>query len=160
MKTPKVFYLICLLSLFSISKSISQTEIHCAIPSIDLSGPAQNASSEQVRLWEVRQTISVRFLAGGSLQLRNKIRNAAREWERYANIKFQFVSSGPADIRISFKNGAGSYSFVGTNALWIPETEETMNFDFVSTNDEVYIDGVILHEFGHALGLWHEHQNR
>jgi len=111
---------------------------------------------ERNRLWDVGQTIRVKFL-GGEQELKNKIIQGAREWERYANIKFQFVTSGPAEIRIGFIEGVNNSSQIGTEALRIEETRETMNFSFFDDATEKYIWWVIRHEFGHALGLLHEH---
>ncbi len=50
--------------------------------------------------------------------------------------------------------------YLGTVARQIDENEPTMNYGWLtddSTDDAVR--RVVLHEFGHALGLIHEHQN-
>ena len=57
--------------------------------------------------------------------------------------------------------GAGSWSYTGTECAH-PDLrgQETMNYGWLtpeSTREQ--IEGVVLHEFGHALGLIHEHQN-
>jgi len=57
-----------------------------------------------------------------------------------------------SDIRISFKEGWGSYSYLGTDALFIPKDQETINIGWDGKD-------VMRHEFGHALNLLHEHQN-
>lgn len=58
-----------------------------------------------------------------------------------------------AHIRISFDPEGGAYSLVGTDALHVTDTSKpTMNlgwFDVPTT----------MHEWGHALGMIHEHQN-
>jgi hypothetical protein len=71
-----------------------------------------------------------------------------------------FIDHGDADVRVRFKQGNGSWSYLGTYCQQIPANQETMNFGWLtpaSTDDEVR--RVVLHEFGHALGLIHEHQN-
>lgn len=65
-------------------------------------------------------------------------------------LKFSFVSQG-GDVRISFNPYGGSYSLVGTDCIKSTE-ESTMNFGWLDA-------GTIMHEFGHVLGLIHEHQN-
>jgi len=65
-------------------------------------------------------------------------------------LKFVFVDQG-GDVRISFNPHGGSYSLVGTDCLKSTE-QNTMNFGWLDV-------GTIIHEFGHVLGLIHEHQN-
>jgi hypothetical protein len=81
---------------------------------------------------------------------------------RHANISFDFRHTRDAEIRISFTVG-GSWSALGTDALvedFFPPDEPTMNYGWLTSrsSDEDYSE-VVLHEFGHALGMIHEHQN-
>jgi len=124
---------------------------------------AFEAAAVKAKRWRAGFTLRVRFL-GGEKALQDRVANAAKEWTRHANIKFDFNPSEgeDAEIRIAFQLGAGSWSAVGTDALveqWFPKTEPTMNYGWLtngSTDQEV--SSVVLHEFGHALGLIHEHQ--
>src|SRR3546814_5272957 len=70
---------------------------------------------------------------------------------QYANLEFEFVSSANAQVRIAF-NDDGAWSYVGTDALGIPANQPTMNFGWLD-------QGVVQHEFGHMIGMIHEHQN-
>jgi hypothetical protein len=84
----------------------------------------------------------------------------ALEWTNLANLTFAFRDREPTDIRIGFEQGNGSWSYLGTQCQRIPEPDPTMNYGWLtpaSSDDEVR--RVVLHEFGHALGLIHEHQN-
>jgi serralysin len=69
--------------------------------------------------------------------------------------------AGGADIRISFDSGCGSWSCVGLCGCKDEcQPEATMNFGWVTpTSSDTTDRQVVLHEFGHALGLIHEHQN-
>ncbi|MCB0108238.1 MAG: hypothetical protein KDE53_20095, partial [Caldilineaceae bacterium] len=51
-------------------------------------------------------------------------------------------------------------SYIGTDALAVTKDQPTMNFGWLTpaTPDEEYAR-VVIHEFGHAIGCIHEHQN-
>jgi len=68
------------------------------------------------------------------------------------NLKFNFVDDPFAMIRINFDTYAGSWSYLGKDALSIPYNEATINFGWFNI-------ATVLHEFGHMLGLIHEHQS-
>lgn len=117
------------------------------------------AAALRNKLWEpAGRTLRVRFL-DGEPTVQQKVMRFAQAWCQHANIQFDFGDHAVAEIRISFQQ-PGSWSFIGTDALGVPVAEPTMNFGWLTPgtpNDEV--QRVVLHEFGHALGLVHEHQN-
>ena len=66
-------------------------------------------------------------------------------------LKFVFVSNvNQANVRIAFDANGGSWSLVGTDCL--KTNKKTMNFAWLDA-------ATIMHEFGHVLGMVHEHQN-
>jgi len=80
----------------------------------------------------------------------------------YANIIFTLEDDPDlADIRITFEYDDGLWSFLGTECRTVAPPARTMNLGAVGTQSALYEDekGYILHEFGHALGLLHEHQS-
>ena len=93
--------------------------------------------------------------------MRSAVQRFASEWTQHANIKFLFVDdTQPAVIKIDFDRDGFSWSMVGTDALGIPFNFSTMHFGaFDDTSPEALVRSVVLHEFGHALGLIHEHQS-
>ena len=103
------------------------------------------------KTWMNGSTLTVRFI-GGSAAERAKVREQAGWWEAVANLRFDFGGPPNADIRIRFDRSDGAWSYVGTDCRSIPLNEATMNLGFLD-------GGTVAHEFGHAIGLAHEHQN-
>ena len=109
--------------------------------------------------WQPGAVITIRFL-DGSPKLQQRVRAAAKEWEKFANLTFEFVTRAPSDIRIDFIKGDGSWSRLGTLCRSIREPEGPMNFGWLTNESpDDKLRRVVLHEFGHAIGLIHEHQN-
>ena len=109
------------------------------------------AAFEYQKLWPLGASLRVLFLGGTDTQ-KDIVKQFAPEWTQCANLKFAFVNDLDAEVRIDFNPDLGAWSYIGQDCLTIPEGQPTMNLGW---QDE----GVVLHEFGHAIGLIHEHQN-
>lgn len=96
------------------------------------------------------------------IAMRNKVKSVVEneDFSKQANISFSFISEGTPQIRIGFDPNGGSWSFVGKENNSVEPGKPTMNLGWLS-GDQITIDeqSVILHEFGHAIGLGHEHQS-
>jgi hypothetical protein len=115
------------------------------------------------KMWpKTGRTLGVRFLDGSKTQ-RKLAQKYANEWSLFANVVFKFNAGASAEIRVSFQADPGSWSAVGTDCLSagdFPKKEPTMNFGWLKDDtDAVEWRRVVVHEFGHALGAIHEHQN-
>jgi hypothetical protein len=103
------------------------------------------------KLWINGSTLRVRFLEGSESQ-KALVREQAAWWSEHANLHFDFTDDPAAEIRIAFDPTDGAWSYLGTDALDISANLPTMNLGFLD-------GGTAAHEFGHAIGAAHEHQN-
>jgi hypothetical protein len=86
------------------------------------------------------------------------------------NLEFKFLplgttydASNAPTIRIAFDPSEGASSYIGKENMDIPTSVPTMNLGWL---DNQQLDqslgsnegGVVIHEFGHMIGLMHEHQ--
>ena len=114
-------------------------------------GGRTRAISPIGKTWMNGSTLGVRFM-GGTASEQVTARQQAGWWSSVANLKFDFNDGNSAEIRIAFDQNDGAWSYVGTDSRGIPLSQPTMNLGFLD-------GGTAAHEFGHAIGLAHEHQN-
>jgi len=102
--------------------------------------------------WPLGTVLRV-FFIDATLYQRVSFERVENEILEPINLFAEYVTDREnSDIRISFNEGWGSYSYVGTDNLFISKDQETMNIGWEG-------DDVMRHEFCHALGMLHEHQN-
>ena len=112
--------------------------------------------------WSQGEQITVSFLDGSPI-VQEKVKRVAQEWVQpgRANLTLVFRhDTNDTDIRVSFRY-KGSWSTIGTSCRQVTDTTQpTMNYGWLNENStDEEVKRVVLHEFGHALGLIHEHQN-
>lgn len=149
--------------------------------------PTPGDSARQIyaasRRWEPGRVLKVCFFQGNDV-VAKLVRDAADEWNNYSSVKLDFGPAGRwynclspqtgfAQIRVGF-GAPGYWSVLGTdsetrldryapsmnlqgfNRLYSPDRMQPAE---VGTKAAPYHVATIKHEFGHALGLLHEHQN-
>jgi hypothetical protein len=110
---------------------------------------------------EERRTLGVGFVEDASPEIIGLIIgiiSGPEGWNSASGLQFVFGRDNP-EIRIAFSS-RGSWSYVGMDALDIPASAPTMNLGWL-TPALPYSDArqVVLHEFGHAVGMIHEHNS-
>jgi hypothetical protein len=116
---------------------------------------------------------------GGSKDQRETIRKLASEWEGADNgVKFDWGKKGFRDcekadpklvmhIRVGFDE-PGFFSTYGSLAIFAKDYKDNslnlegydkMSAKEIMEKDGGYWAGTVRHEFGHAIGLFHEHQS-
>ncbi|KAH8817664.1 hypothetical protein DL96DRAFT_393469 [Flagelloscypha sp. PMI_526] len=133
-------------------------------------GTANAVYTKLSQLWPAPSELTYAFLGGTAAQ-QKKVNDTIPEWSKYANVTFKLLDSSvvnTATIRINFLKTdpatgkpSGTWSYVGTKVQGIAAPKPTMNFSFIGTSSTLTDTerSTILHEFGHTLGMMHEHQS-
>lgn len=138
----------------------------CSPPPRHEDGTAPLAAAGREYLWGVGEPIRIAFMLS-SPKLADAVETVklvAEQWTVYANVDFDWVPVDHAsDVRIMITDspdpsGRAGYSALGNRARDVPQSEPTMCFFLKRKPGSRISKGTILHEFGHMLGLHHEHQ--
>ena len=115
---------------------------------------SKRAVGDYSKYWDNGRTITLSFMEHIPDQLEYRVERIIRLWDPHHSLALDFVKNRPANIRI-YLGGKRNESYLGTDALVAPRDQPTL---FVATNpDHWAFECTLLHEFGHALGLQHEH---
>jgi serralysin len=117
------------------------------------------------KLWKKGSTINITY-KDGSPEIQTEVEKYATEWTKYANINFKFYKTlkdipkkESADIVITFNTQVNT-SAVGTDSKYVSKSDASMNLGILTDKNINTRRSIILHEFGHAIGLEHEHQHK
>jgi hypothetical protein len=116
-------------------------------------------AAQTKKLWKPNETLKVYFFRGQDARTQ-RVLEYAFIWSKHCSIKFLATQRiEEAKIRVAFQ-APSSWSYIGTDALGVPINEPTINFGWLDDHlPEKDYRQVVLHEFGHVLGLIHEHQS-
>jgi len=104
--------------------------------------------------------VTVSFMESTPSDLRARIVSHLNAWNRAGGCISFVETRGTGQVRIS-RGGGGYWSYLGTDILHIPPSQQTMNLEgfTMNTPDSEY-RRVIRHEAGHTLGFPHEHMRK
>ncbi|UWF50472.1 M12 family metallopeptidase [Pseudomonas sp. N3-W] len=116
------------------------------------------------KYWKPGRTLKIAIPDFGD-ELVQAVKDGINTWQPHVNLHFHFIELPDndelyeGDIRINLSplsDGTGS-SHIGTDALNARPHHTTMTLGTDHTSS--YFKYTVIHEFGHALGLMHEHQH-
>lgn len=115
--------------------------------------------AKQDALWPQFATLKISLM--GMTKAQEKFtQDNINKWAPYINLKLEFTDKPGGDIRIQANNDVdGGYSYYGTEGKGaVGANEATMEIGFLGGLN-TFNARTVQHEFGHALGLHHEHQH-
>ena len=132
------------------------------VPAPGAPGAQDRAALQKAGMWTPGETITVKFL-NGDPAVQARVQQYAYDWTApgRAGLALDFAGGDDTtDVRISFQE-EGSWSALGRSCRYVTDqSEPTMNYGWLDANSTTEeIQRVVRHEFGHAMGLIHEHQN-
>lgn len=128
------------------------------VPESELPGRDRQALKIAAK-WGGGVAVSISFLDGDPV-VRDRVREVAGEWlsRTGANLRFSWrADTTDTLVRISFR-GRGRWSVIGTGCKQRPPGRPTMNLGgLTKASPDAEVRRATLHEFGHVLGMVHEH---
>jgi hypothetical protein len=129
------------------------------IPCLAMASSDEKGWGKRQYFWKKNQITFSFMPSEGSAKLRDRVTQEALKWNGLANITLVRVPDGQkSDVRVGF-GALGHWSQVGNLSARTPAANRTMNLQVSDSTGAGELRRVTLHEFGHALGLMHEHQN-
>ncbi|MHC8298169.1 M12 family metallopeptidase [Pseudomonas sp. ZS1P83] len=125
----------------------------CPRNAVKIDSTVQSVSLHS-KLWKNFSTLSVCFLDKLSNEDKNEFKKHIWKWAKLTNLNIVFVDNVTATIRIK-TDTSDNMSAIGTDARLAGADEPTMHI--AEKPGSKLFQAVVLHEFGHALGLHHEH---
>jgi serralysin len=128
------------------------------------------AAFQKNALWPQKSDIKIHFMRDSNYTDKKAkwVETVISKYiEPLVNLNFHWnVSQNNSNIRISFDPTKGAFSNVGKEALSKSKSEVTMNLGWTDQDEEssdaakgvIGTGLVVVHEFGHLLGMIHEHQ--
>ncbi|NER58876.1 peptidase M12 [Pseudomonas sp. MAFF212428] len=127
-------------------------------PASPTGGRRKRGVTVHSRLWAPGRQLRIAFEGDVACDVQQAVMSVACQWTCYGNISFVLIQDlARAHIRIQMLPSGSDInrSYIGTDALRANDPTMTLS---EWPGDEHFVRNV-LHEFGHVLGLEHEHQH-
>lgn len=139
----------------------------CGVPSTRINEFSLYPDSKLVSYypwrWSIKQ-LKVYFKDLSDAQLVKRLLDQANKWTPFTKLSFvRTYEEVESNIRIAFMEGHGYQSVIGSLADTAKKNADfgtTMWLERLDTVSQSVFNRVVLHEFGHAIGLLHELQSK
>lgn len=110
------------------------------------------------KLWPQGSTIKIGFV-DMTKEEEKLVKDNINKWAPYVNLKFEFIADPKnADVRVGVdRDSANGWAFVGTDSKEF--SDDPVHVSIGTKAPKFYVEDTITHEWGHVLGLKHEHQH-
>lgn len=148
-------------------KKTVRVQFLCGVPANQINPFSLDTSTKLVYYhpwaWE-KKVLKIYFVDLVDTTVINTLLGLTRKWSAVSGIKFKQTNlTSDSDIRVAFRQGGGYRSIVGSLADSLKATgnnSPTMWLADLDKQSQEEFARVVLHEFGHAIGLLHELQSR
>ena len=142
----RIMYLLFAISFFSCGE---KTQVMCEIKQVPPQYLPANAIGLTSAIWQKDEVFV--FHDGGTISQKTTLINDLRRWN-LPGLKFtETTNRQQSDIRVGYNPSLGNWSYLGSQAKFIPKDQNTMNIANSSSGP---------HEGGHAIGAQHEHHHK
>jgi len=118
--------------------------------------PRFGIKCEHNRTWHRLPQLLIKFMTEDR-ELSSKVMDIAKEWENHAGVQLVNIpQDAKRDAQIRVKFSSRNQCAIGTDAEDIPDDKPTMYLNLSRDTHPVLFRRRVLHQFGHALGLYHE----
>jgi hypothetical protein len=132
-------------------------EFFKAVSGFERLGGIKSVIAEE-RVWKGYKQLRVFFMDTPAVGIVKRTLSIANRWFDGEDFFVPASSKTSSDIRVSFAPGQGYKSKIG-NSTGVGFYDTTMWLSSLHRQNDSNFTRVVLHEFGHALGLLHEHQH-
>lgn len=127
-------------------------------PTTSATSRKKRGVADTAKLWPQGSTIKIAFVDMTKEEAK-LVKDNINKWTPYVNLKFEYITEPKnADVRVEVnRHNNEGWAYIGTDNKKHPDDRAHVTIG--TKAPKRYIEDTIIHEWGHVLGLRHEHQH-